>query len=192
MEMAGNKMLPLLKKRTTNELASQNIQFVEAIKSYQNNMFRLSKSILRNDHDAMDAVGEAILKAYSKLASLRSFDSFKPWIMKIVVNEAYSIAKKRTKFDYLSDIETNEANTTITANSSGVVNPFDSSSSGLWEIVNDLSDEFRVVVVLFYYEDMSIKDIAKAIGISSGTVKSRLSRARQKLKTAMEFDRRIL
>ncbi len=191
--MAGNKLLPLLKKKTARELASQNTQFTAAIKNYQNNMFRLSKSILRNDHDAMDAVGEAILKAYSNLDSLRSFDSFKPWIMKIVVNEAYSIAKKSTKFDYLLDIEHSEAtNTTITDNSSYMVNPFDNSNTGLWEIVNDLSDEFRAVVVLFYYEDMSIKDISKALKISSGTVKSRLSRARHKLKATLEADRRVL
>jgi RNA polymerase sigma-70 factor (ECF subfamily) len=54
-------------------------------------------------------------------------------------------------------------------------------------LVNELDDEFRTAVLLFYYEDMSLKEISKALNISVGTVKSRLSRARQKLKAAIEL-----
>jgi len=180
-----------MKKKTSDELQANDVLFAAAIRNYQNNMFRLSKSILRNDHDAMDAVGEAILKAYSKLGSLRSFDSIKPWIMKIVVNESYLIAKNRTRFDYVSDMELNETNnvhTNLMNNSSATANPYDSTDGGLLEIVNELGDEFRAVVILFYYEDMSVKNISKTLGISSGTVKSRLSRARQKLKAVLEYN----
>jgi RNA polymerase sigma-70 factor (ECF subfamily) len=108
MELTGVKMLPLKNKKSALQENLKDAQFTAAIKSYQNNMFRLSKSILRNDQDAMDAVGETILKAYSKLDSLRSFDSFKPWIMKIVVNESYIIAKKRAKIDYAAEVETGD------------------------------------------------------------------------------------
>lgn len=179
MELAGVKMLPLIKKKSIDNL--KDAQFATAVKSYQNNMFRLSKSILRNDQDAMDAVGEAILKAYSGLASLRSFDSFKPWIMKIVVNESYIIAKKRAKIDYEAQVEAcDEAIDNL------------STYTGLLELVNKLDDEFRTVVLLFYYEDMSLRDISKTLNISVGTVKSRLSRARNKLKTSIEVERRLL
>lgn len=181
MELVGVKMLPLIKKKSVEQENLIDVQFATAVKSYQNNMFRLSKSILRNDQDAMDAVAEAILKAYSGLASLRSFDSFKPWIMKIVVNESYIIAKKRTKIDYAAEVQPDAV---------AFDNP--STDTGLFDLVNELDEEFRTVVLLFYYEDMSIKEISKTLNISAGTVKSRLSRARQKLKTAIEVERRLL
>ncbi len=66
----------------------------------------------------------------------------------------------------------------------------ESPTSGLWDIVAALPDEFRAIVVLFYYEDISTRDIAKMLRISEGTVKSRLFRAREKLRKALESDRR--
>lgn len=52
----------------------------------------------------------------------------------------------------------------------------------MWEIVNTLDEEFRTVIIMFYYNDIPVKDIAEYLGIAPGTVKSRLNRGRQKLK----------
>jgi RNA polymerase sigma-70 factor (ECF subfamily) len=57
-----------------------------------------------------------------------------------------------------------------------------SSSISLWDAVKSLSKDYHSVVVLFYYEDMSIKDISAITGLSQGTVRTRLTRARQQLK----------
>lgn len=59
-------------------------------------------------------------------------------------------------------------------------------NDGMWSLVNCLDEEFKAVVVLFYYEDMSIRNISKILDIPPGTVKSRLSRAREKLKMLIE------
>jgi RNA polymerase sigma-70 factor (ECF subfamily) len=56
--------------------------------------------------------------------------------------------------------------------------------------INQLEDEFKSVVILFYYDDISIKDISRILNISQGTVKSRLSRAKAKLKIILENNRR--
>ena len=55
----------------------------------------------------------------------------------------------------------------------------------LWDAVQQLSIEFRTVTVLFYYEDMSIKEISKILKLPQGTINSRLNRSREKLKTIL-------
>ena len=147
-------------------------EFCTYIKAYRLNMFRLAKSILHNDSDAEDATSEAILKAYKNLDNLKSYASFKPWIMKIVVNEAYNLARQRQKVLYLQEMEFSQESTS-------------DDSAELWSVVNTLEEEFRIITVLYYYEDMSIKEISQTLGLPIGTVKSRLGRARQKLKALL-------
>jgi RNA polymerase sigma-70 factor, ECF subfamily len=173
----GNFNRRLEIRRETSRDHSQEItrdkeQFCAYIKEYKFNMFRLAKSILQNDSDAEDATSEAILKAYDNLGNLRSSASFKPWILKIVSNEAYLLAKRRKKVIYLEDIEISEEQTSY-------------QTGELWSFVNTLSEEFRAITVLYYYEDLSVRDIAKILNLPMGTVKSRLARARQKLKVLL-------
>lgn len=76
-------------------MTEQHEKFCSLLREYRSGLFRLAKGILENDADAEDAVSETIYKAFANLDKLRNFESFKPWIMKILVNEAYSIAKKK-------------------------------------------------------------------------------------------------
>lgn len=178
MERAGTEGVPIVVKNVhfnlgfDQSLKGRKEKFCTFINDYKINMFRLAKSILRNDDDAEDATGEAILKAYKNLDSLRSYASFKPWIMKILINEAYSLANQRKKVLYIEDMEISEEKAC-------------SDSGELWSAVSHLDEEFRTITVLFYYEDMSIKEISKTLGLPTGTVKSRLARARQKLKVLL-------
>jgi RNA polymerase sigma-70 factor (ECF subfamily) len=170
-----------IKTKTKENLVKE--QFCACVTAYKLNMFRLAKSILRNDADAEDATSEAILKAYDNLSYLKSFASFKPWIFKIVINEAYSLAKRRKKIMYLEDIQVEDLNISN--------NPVLNDTGELWSVVKDLDEEFRTITVLFYYEDLSIKDISKTLDLPIGTVKSRLARARQKLKVLLADEGRI-
>lgn len=166
--LVKNEQLRGKNKLSTDFLLSE-------IMGYKLNMFRVAQSILSNVSDAEDAVSEGILTAYSSFITLRNRDSFKPWIMKIVVRECYKILKKRSRVNCmhnLPEIPVNDPDNTQV----------------LWGYVNQLTQEFRSVVVLFYYEDMSIKDIAKTLSLPQGTVKSRLSRGKTKLKSLIEKD----
>ncbi|WP_052304286.1 RNA polymerase sigma factor [Desulfosporosinus orientis] len=113
------------------------------------------------------------MKAYENLHSLRSFQSFKPWIMKIVLRQAYNLAGRRQKIVYMDDLEIEEVTDAET---------MAEDSRELWQVVHLLEEEFRLTTILYYYEDMSVKDIAKTLDLPVGTVKSRLARAREKLK----------
>ncbi|MCR6546844.1 RNA polymerase sigma factor [Dehalobacterium formicoaceticum] len=153
----------------------QEKQFCSQISAYKLNMFRLAKSILRHDADAEDAVSEAIVKAYANLSSLRKWESFKPWIMRILVNESYNIANRRKKILYLDEMEIPEKAAEI-------------EHQELWQVVQRLEEEFRIVTMLFYYEDLSLKEICRVLDLPMGTVKSRLSRARGKLREILDHE----
>lgn len=154
-------------------------QFCSLITTYEKNLFRLAKSILHNDADAEDAVGEAILKSYAALPSLKDESRFKPWLFRILVNEAYAAANRRRRVVYLED------NPQAEQTDSGDRRPDTETELVLWQLVNSLEEEYRIVTVLFYYEDFSLKDIATALELPEGTVKSRLSRARVRLKAML-------
>lgn len=162
------------KDTTKTKTPGRNEHFCSCISEYKCNMFRLAKSILHNDADAEDAVSEAIMEAYKSLPTLRNTKSFKPWIMKILINESYALSNRRKKEIVCSDMEISDE---------AVVDE----NKELWNTVNGLDEEFRIVTVLYYYEDLSLKEICKVLDLPMGTVKSRLSRARNKLKDILAY-----
>ena len=69
-------------------------KFCDQIRIYRNNMFRIAMGVLRNSDDAEDAVSESIINAYEHIETLRDYSKFRPWVMRITINEAYRVAKK--------------------------------------------------------------------------------------------------
>lgn len=117
------------------------------------------------------AIRDAQVQAYFPFFERHNCDEICGTIesMTLVVHESYRIARKRGRTDYLEDAP-------------GTDIPTEDSHYELWDLVNTLDEEFRVVTILFYYEDLSIKEIGMILDIPVGTVKSRLTRARAKLK----------
>ena len=101
-------------------------------------------------------------------------------MMRIVSNECYDLIKRKSRFDLRDNLE-----------SLNLVH-IDKEYSDLREIIDDLNEEFSSVLVLFYYEDMSIKDISESLNIPQGTIKSRLSRSRKKLKEILSINEEVL
>lgn len=149
--------------------------FIRIVDENRTAMFRMAYSMLLNREDAEDVVSEAVLKAYSHLPELRNVTKMKAWLFQILVNESKSCLKKRNRIDLVEDV-------TLFAESGRE----DKSSCDLLEFVYQLEDIFREVVILYYFEEFSVREIAKILNISAGTVKSRLARARLKLKSFLE------
>lgn len=147
-------------------------QFSQLVMKYNESLFFTAKSILRNDTDAEDAVCNAVMKAFENFSQLREIKYFKTWITRIVINEAYMICRKNKNTDSLEDI-TDEPS-------------YSEQRDDTWELVNSLDDEFRTVLIMFYYNDMPINEIAEHLNIATGTVKSRLSRGRKMLRKIIE------
>ena len=137
-------------------------------------MYRLAASIVGNDEDAADAAQEAILTAYQKLPSLRCQDSFRPWLMRILTRECYDILRQRKRQVPIDTLPETPV--------------FDSGQDNLslWQAIGTLSQPLRSVVILYYYEGFGAKEIGSILGITEGSVKTRLFRARKHLKLLLE------
>lgn len=148
-------------------------QFSELIRKYNPDMYRLAAGILQNCQDAEDAVSEAVLRAYENLGKLRSTEKFKAWIMQITANEARKIyARRKRTFtsEYLEEL----------------MPVFEDEHHELWDSVMKLDVVFREAIILFYYDRLSIREIAQVLKVKEGTVKSRLSRGKKQLKEMLE------
>ena len=149
--------------------AIDNETFTSLVREYTPNLYRLTLGILHNREDAEDAVAESILKAYEKIHTLRNPDSFRPWIMQIAANEAKRIYQKNKRSTPMENVEE-------------YMPEFHDNYHELWDVVMKLDVDFREVTILYFYEQLSIKEIGKILHIPEGTVKSRLYRAKQQLK----------
>ena len=145
-------------------------EFAAAVTEHSRRMYRAARAVLDSDADAEDAVSQAVLQAWQSLDKLRDKSAARPWLVKIAVNCAYAQRRRQGKVVYLEDLIPEPAA------------PDPPQNGGLWEAVCALPPERRAAVVLFYYEGMQVDEIAKALGVPKGTVKSRLSRARKQLR----------
>lgn len=157
---------------------SEHERFADLIRTQGRSMFRVARAILDSDTDAEDAVGEAILRAWQSFGELRKPECAKSWVLKITVNCARSQRRKQSRVIYLDDMEQ-------AAGAAGEAEP-----SGLWDTVRRLPEAQRTVVLLYYYEEMSVAEIAHTLGLPQGTVKSRLSRGREKLRELLREEER--
>lgn len=156
--------------------------FAKGILNYKYMMFRVALGILKNESDAEEIVCESIAKAYERKDTLKKPEAFKSWITSIVIHTSYDYVKKMQR--YIGEVSEDmlyadrQCGTKKTIEEEYLQKE---ENAKLWEYVNDLEEEFRIVVILYYYEEFSVKEIAKFLGLPVGTVKSRLSRARKKL-----------
>ena len=167
METQNNDIMSLDVKRAKR---GDKNAFCNLIRINKISMYRVAKSILSKEEDVEDAVSEAILKAYKNIKSLKDESFFKTWLIRIVINESNTLYKKRSREisvenEHFVNLQVNDKYKDVT----------------LYNAINALDDDLRTTTILFYFEDMKYKDIAKVLDIKEGTVKSRLSRAKEKL-----------
>lgn len=148
-------------------------KFCEWVNKYRDELYIMALAVLRNEIDAEDAVSNGILKAYENLGQLKNAHKFKPWMLTITKNEALKIKKKRLALPGNEVVES-------------ILEPVLEHYDELWDVLQEMKEEYRLVVVLFYYDGLSLRDIAEVLDIPVGTVKSRLSRGKEILKHALE------
>jgi len=164
--------------------------FTTLVRQYDRNIYRLALNITGNREDAEDVLQEAFLKAYSNLDRFEGNSRFYTWLVRIAVNEALMKLRKRRSGREVSLDEPVEGNDNdalpreIEAWDDNPEQRF--AKSQLQDIltgaVNSLAPHFRTVFVLRDVEDFSTEETAEMLGLSVPAVKSRLLRARLKLR----------
>ncbi|MUT64912.1 sigma-70 family RNA polymerase sigma factor [Paenibacillus sp. NEAU-GSW1] len=147
--------------------------FINLIKRLENSLHFMAKSILTKDEDVADALQETILKAFRSVSSLREPKYFKTWIFRILINECHNIISQQS--GSIAYAEVPQA-----TSYSGDYEKVD-----LREAVNRLDEPQRLAVILHYFEDLPLRQVARVLDISESAVKMRLSRARDALQRTL-------
>ena len=147
----------------------------ELMNMYKNNVYAAAFSICKNASDAEDVVQDTFLKYYMTHKNFDSEQHIRAWLLRVAINKAKNIQAsfwRRNGVPLEDYIETLSFETP--------------ESKDLFEEVMKLPEKYRVVVHLFYYEDYSVKEIARILKISESNIKVRLSRGRALLKDALK------
>ncbi|HLV96488.1 MAG TPA: sigma-70 family RNA polymerase sigma factor [Candidatus Acidoferrales bacterium] len=168
--------------------AGQLEAFETLVERYERKIFRLTLNITQNREDAEDAMQEAFLKAFEHLGEFQGNSRFYTWLVRIAVNQALMKLRKRrpNQVSLDADVETGEDSIPREVEDWGP-SPEDryeqTELSGiLSQAIGELDPPFRIVFQLRDIEELSTEETAEALGLSVPAVKSRLLRARLKLR----------
>ena len=160
---------------------SKSNKFTELLEENKLKFYKTAKIILKNDDDVYDALQDALISMYQNYYSLKDKKLFSTWGTRIVINKCYDFLRKQ-KNNVLAFDEIVENSAEMSS-----FDEYDIDKYGIKKVMNEnLSEEQKLVIILFYYDDYSLKDISKILDIPEGTVKSRLSKARDILKEKLE------
>jgi len=162
--------------------------FEELVSRYERKIFRLTMNITRNREDAEDAMQDAFLKSYTHLKDFDGDSRFYTWLVRIAANEALMRLRKRRPNQFSLD-EPVEGDDDLMPRELEDWGPKPDQRFAQTEmheilsgVIDNLEPDFRTVFVLRDIEELSTEETAKALGISVPAVKSRLLRARLKLR----------
>jgi len=167
------------------------------IVKYQDRVYNAILKICQNHDDAAELTQDTFVKVLESIGSFRGKSSFYTWLFRVAVNHTLNYCKRRFKLSPVSlDAENDQVEESkgklvaVLADPNGVDPAVVAQRKELSQIVvnliGQLQQEHRVVVVLRDIEQMSYAEIAEVLQIDTGTVKSRLSRARAKLRQLLE------
>ena len=149
--------------------------FEALMRRYQNRVFNLARRIVGDSDAAQDVAQEALIKAYQHLHRFQSKAKFATWLYRIAVNEAraYLRAEGRRQARWAKHGALQAAEPTMAT---------EDKAGPLVGLLQELPQKQRVALALFYLQELSVREIAQAAGAPTGTVKTWLSRGRERLR----------
>lgn len=149
-------------------------EFADAVKRNDQRLFLIALSFTRSRADAEDILQNVFLKLWQNKKVFESAEHMDKWLTRVCVNESRNLLRSPFR-SRVAELE-----------EAADIQVFDSPRDGdLFRAVMSLQEKERTVIHLFYYEDLSVAEIAKTLRISPSAVKTRLNRARNKLKEAL-------
>ncbi|MBS0617556.1 MAG: RNA polymerase sigma factor [Spirochaetes bacterium] len=164
--------------------------FMARLTPYRERLFRLALAQLKNTTDAEDAVQEALIKAGKNSSEFRSEASEYTWVVRILINHCHDLQRKsarRLKREISGEASAQQASQIADPRAQGSENiELSELSEHLISAVNELGANYKPLILMRYFEELSYEDIAHAMRINLGTVKSRMNQAKALLKTKLE------
>ncbi len=143
---------------------------------YGSDLYKVAKAILRNDEDVSDAMQETALTCWEKIHTLKKDHLFKTWLIRILINHCNAIYRQRKKM--ISQEEMTEAwyqdNEFLNLE---------------WrDFLTCLDKKYRTIIILYYEQGFTTKEIAQILDANESTVRSQLTTARNKLRKELSYE----
>lgn len=155
-------MLAILKRKKVEKYLIENREYY----------YRLAYSYVKNEADSLDVIQESIIKALTSIESLKEIEKVKSWFYKIVIRTSIDYIRKNKKYNDMIDISE-----IINNGKSDEYKDLD-----LYKALDELDETYKTIIILRYFEDMKINDIADILYENPNTVKTRLYAGLKKLK----------
>ncbi|MCW3806022.1 RNA polymerase sigma factor [Plebeiibacterium marinum] len=169
--------------------------YATLVSKYQNMAFTLALSITKNREDAEEVAQDAFVKAYKNLASFKGKSKFSTWLYQIVHNTALSKIRIKKHHTHPIDNLLEDRNIKLSESENRNLERLDKKRI-LKEAIKKLNEDEGFIIILYYYQELNIEEIAIATGYSESNVKVKLFRARknlyEKLQIIMEGEARTL
>lgn len=181
------RMMDVQSSWLISECVAGNEEAIEMfVRQYEADVFRLALSIVGDTAEANEVTQETFIAALRSLRSYRERQSLKAWLYTIALNRSRSHLRKRKVIERLRNslaarfrIETQNQATPEESILQG------EQGSEVWHALRQLDERHRLVVILRYFHELPVAEIANILSINEGTVHSRLHSAREKLRSAL-------
>ena len=152
----------------------------QTINEYSDTLFKICFLILKDENDVKDVLQETFIKYMTKAPDFKSEEHKKAWLIKVSQNKCREFLRfhKRHAAVPLDEVE----------ESISVTNGMDTYSIEMLSLIWNLKYKLKSVVILYYIEGYSVKEVAQILGISESAVKKRLERARKELRIVADVD----
>lgn len=145
---------------------------IEFITQNQQHFYRFAYQYIQNEQAALDVVSNAVYRSLTKYKSLREIDYLKTWFYRILINESKTYLRKNKRLINLEEI----------SDISHYRDHYHLDEWNLYENINQLPDKLKTIIILRFYEEMTLEEIAMITKTNLNTVKSRLYKALKLLK----------
>ncbi|MGG2094665.1 sigma-70 family RNA polymerase sigma factor [Bacillus sp. S13(2024)] len=151
--------------------------FEKLISLHQDQLYRTAYMYVQNKEDALDIVQETVYKAYVSLEQLQKLNFFLTWLTRILIHNAYQLLNEKKKVQKLEDSKKLAVYEDVRNTANRIEQNID-----LQVAIGQLDENYQTVIILHYYYDLPINQIAWHMHVPEGTVKTYLYRARKSLK----------
>lgn len=162
-----DKIQYLVRKAKKNDKES----FCTLIEMIKNDLYLIAKTRLKNEDDISDAIQDTIINCYNNIKFLRKENSFKSWAIKILINNCNKIYKKNSKENISIEYDENLLGS--------VENTYE--KLDFEDLIKDLNSDEQLILTLYYYSRYTTKEISQILKIKENTIKSKISRSKEKI-----------
>lgn len=154
---------------------------------YKDKVYNTAKMITNDEKAAEDVLQDVFVTIYTKVYKLKHSGAFEAWLYKTVINCCNNLFRKGRKVIVVEDSAIEKAAGADSGETPSEMAIRQEMNRELMKCINLLSDKLKICIILYYFNEMSIREIAETLGCSEGTIKSRLFKAKKALEKSLNL-----